>query len=363
MTSRAAIVGVGQTVHAPNRPDVDYSELVHEAVKAALADAGIGLLDIDNSVTAAMDFWDGRTIANMSTAEVVGSYLKSEARVCADAIGALTYGWTRIADSSFKIGLVVAHCKESAGNLHDIENAGFDPFSERRLDADGDVVAGLIARSLESAEKLDLEEAATLVAAGRRVSSTHAELTALDNVDAAAIRDAPMLADPLTVLDKAPQADGAAALVLVAEEAVGDFSHDPVWVTGVGSSTDRYWTHRDLTSFDAVTAAGDRARTMAGWGTDSPDLVETSAQFSFQLAPYANALGWTADNNTALNTSGGWHAGNPYIVTGLSRVIEGVRQLRGSAGDRQLSDVQRVLAHGTSGMGGQAQFVAALERG
>ncbi|MCP3976301.1 MAG: hypothetical protein GY720_17595, partial [bacterium] len=271
MTSRAAIVGVGQTVHAPNRPDVDYSELVHEAVKAALADAGIGLLDIDNSVTAAMDFWDGRTIANMSTAEVVGSYLKSEARVCADAIGALIYGWTRIADSSFRVGLIVAHCKESAGNLHDIENAGFDPFTERRLDADGDVVAGLMARSLETAKMLDLDEAAALVAAGRRVSSTHAELTPLEDADAAAIRSAAILADPLTVLDKAPPADGAAALVLVAGEAAADFPHDPVWVTGVGSSTDAYWAHRDLTSFDAVAAAGDRARAMAGWGADSPD--------------------------------------------------------------------------------------------
>jgi acetyl-CoA C-acetyltransferase len=363
MPGRAAIVGVGQSIHAPNRPDVDYSELVWEAVKAALDDAGIGLLDIDNSVTAAMDFWDGRTIANMSTAEVVGSYLKSEARLCADAIAALTYGWTRVTDGSFNVALVVAHCKETAGNLHGIENTAFDPFTERRLDADADVVAGCTTRALADAGALDLDQGAELAATGRKVSQSHPELTPLDPLTAADIRNAANLADPLTVLDKAPPADGSAALVLVSEAAAGDFDHDPVWVTGVGSSTDKYWTHRDLTSFNTVQEAADRARSVAGWNGHAPDLVETSAQFSYQIAPYAEALGWTAGGSTALNTSGGWHAGNPYIVTGLSRVIEGVHQIRGDAGDRQLDDVNRVIAHGTSGTGGQAHFVTTLERG
>jgi acetyl-CoA acetyltransferase len=361
--SRAAIVGVGQTVHSPNRPDVDYSELVWEAVRAALEDAGIGLLDIENSVTAAMDFYDGRTIANMSTAEVVGSYLKSEARLCSDAIGALIYGWTRIVDGSFRIGLIAAHCKESGGNPHGIENAAFDPFNQRRLDADADVVAGMTARSLAAAGRLDLEAAAALVAAGRLVSQIHPELTPLEPVTAATIRGADRLADPLTVLDSAPGADGAAALVIVSEDAAGDFDNDPVWVSGVGSTTDAFWTHRDLTSFDAVATAANRARDMAGWGTAAPDLVETSAQYSFQIAPHAAALGWSEDSGVELNSSGGWHAGNPYVVTGLSRVIEGVRQIRGDAGERQLAEVDRVIAHGTSGMATQAHFVAALERG
>ena len=361
MAERAAIVGVGQSVHSPTRPDVDYSELVHEAVKAALADAGIGLLDVDNAVTAAMDFWDGRTIANMSTAEVVGSYLKSEARLCADAIAALTYGWSRVTNGAYRIGLIVAHCKESAGNLHDIENAAFDPYTERRLDADGDVIAGMMARSLDAAGALDLDAAAARVAADRAVSHTHPELTPLPPVDSDAIRAGAPLAEPLTVLDKAPPADGASALVLVDEAVAEGFDRDPVWVAGVGSSTDAYWVDRDLTSTAAIEAAGERARSVAGWNGSPVDLVETSAQFSFQIDQYAAALG--AGGSTAVNTSGGWHAGNPYIVTGLARVIEGVRQLREDARDRQLGRVERVLAHGTSGMVGQAHFVAALERG
>lgn len=361
MADRAAIVGVGQSVHSPTRTDVDYSELVYEAVKAALADAGIGLLDVDNAVTAAMDILDGRTIANMSTAEVVGSYLKSEGRLCADAIGAVTYAWTRVVDGSFDITLVVAHCKESAGNLHDIENAAFDPYHERRLDADGDVVAGMTARALDHAGSLDLEAGARQVATARAISASHPELTPLEPLTAEAIRGGETLADPLTVFDKAPPADGAAALVLVSEQAAGDFDHTPVWVTGLGSATDAYWTDRDLTSDHVLASAGARAKAMAGWNGDAPHLIETSARFSFEIERQAATLGW--DGSTPLNTSGGWHAGNPYIVAGMSRVIEGVRQIRGEAGGRQLDTVDRVLAHGTSGMAGQAHFVAALERG
>ncbi|NIR41510.1 MAG: thiolase family protein, partial [Actinobacteria bacterium] len=61
MSNRVAIVGVGQSVHADERPDVDVSELVLEAVGEALEDAGLQLGDVENAVTACMDFWDGRT--------------------------------------------------------------------------------------------------------------------------------------------------------------------------------------------------------------------------------------------------------------------------------------------------------------
>ncbi|MFC1999956.1 hypothetical protein ACFLXE_04260 [Chloroflexota bacterium] len=40
MGKSAAIVGVGQTYHTSKRKDVNGQELINEAVKAALADAG-----------------------------------------------------------------------------------------------------------------------------------------------------------------------------------------------------------------------------------------------------------------------------------------------------------------------------------
>jgi acetyl-CoA acetyltransferase len=167
---RVAIVGVGQSVHSPRRDDVAHGELALESIQEALADAGVSLGDIDNSVTASMDFWDGRTIASMAISEVVGSYLKSEARVCADGIQALVYEWTRIVTGTFKLGLVVGHLKESEGRPHDIEAAAFEPYVQRRLDADGDVVAGLTAQRYYEVSGHTPQDAAAAVVAARRAA-------------------------------------------------------------------------------------------------------------------------------------------------------------------------------------------------
>ena len=47
MADLCAVVGVGQTKHASCRADVSIAGLVREAVDRALADAGIGIDDVD----------------------------------------------------------------------------------------------------------------------------------------------------------------------------------------------------------------------------------------------------------------------------------------------------------------------------
>jgi acetyl-CoA C-acetyltransferase len=45
---------------------------------------------------------------------------------------------------------------------------------------------------------------------------------------------APTVVTPFRLYDCAPQSDGAAALVLAAEDVVDRFTHRPVWIRGVG---------------------------------------------------------------------------------------------------------------------------------
>ena len=54
-----AIVGVGQTRHSSHREDVNQPEMVHEAVRAALDDAGLTLADVDAVVTGNMEMFEG----------------------------------------------------------------------------------------------------------------------------------------------------------------------------------------------------------------------------------------------------------------------------------------------------------------
>jgi hypothetical protein len=362
-TSRVAIVGIGQTVHARRRVDVDYAELALEAIDAALADAGVALRDIDHAVTAALDFVDGRTIASMSTAEVVGSYLKPEGRICGDATGAVLYALAKMRSGHYRLGLVVAHAKESQGRHHDIENAAFDPFVSRRLGADGDTVAGLAARRFHAVSGTTPEESADAVVAARAAGARHDRREPLPEVTASDVRSAPALATPLTKLDKAPHSDGATALV-VATEAVTDeldLQVAPVWIAGAGWCTGAYWTDRDLAATDTLEMARDAALRMAGWDHGAADVVEVSAQFGYQALQFGSVLE-VAGRNAAMTPSGGWLAGGAQVVTGLDRVVESVEQLRGTAGSRQVDGARRALAHGFHGLGAQTHGVVALER-
>ena len=58
-TRPVAIVGVGQTRHSSHREDVNQPELVHEAVRRAIDDAGVSLDDIDAVVTGNMEMFEG----------------------------------------------------------------------------------------------------------------------------------------------------------------------------------------------------------------------------------------------------------------------------------------------------------------
>ena len=65
---------------------------------------------------------------------------------------------------------------------------------------------------------------------------------------------APRVAGPFGVLDCAPQSDGAAAVILVAEELVDRYTDNPVWVRGFGLALDRVMhAHKqDMTAFPST---------------------------------------------------------------------------------------------------------------
>lgn len=358
----AAIIGVGETRHAGRRTDVNHAELALEAISEALADAGVALKDIDNASTASLDFWDGRTISNMAISEVVGTYLKSEARVCSDGTAAVGYEWARLRDGHYRLGLVVAHVKMSDGRRSDIESAGFDPFTQRRLVPDGGVVAGLGAQAFYARTGLGPRDAAQAVVDARAKASRHPDRPGLPAVSVDDVLAAAVLASPLTALDAAPLADGACALVVARDDVVDELpSADPVWVAGTGTRVERYWADRDLTSTDALEGALADCAALAGWGADAADLIELSAEYSFQMLQFARAIG-IDPLDPRCTPSGGRLGGVPILVSGLAGVVEGVAQLRGLAGERQLAGAARAIAHGTGGLGAQSHTVVALER-
>jgi acetyl-CoA C-acetyltransferase len=188
-----------------------------------------------------------------------------------------------------------------------------------------------------------------------------------------------MVAEPLRLLHCSPVSDGAAAVLLCPLTRAKEFTDKPVLIRGSGMATSSMaLAHRgDPSYLDAVGAAAGRAYEAAGVSPSDLDLAEVHDCFTIAelcvleaacLAERGEAAALTRAGETTLggrlpiNTSGGLKAkGHPVGATGVAQVIELVEQLRGEAGDRQVSDATLGMAQNMGGSGASS-VVHILER-
>ena len=69
------------------------------------------------------------------------------------------------------------------------------------------------------------------------------------------------------------------------------------------------------------------------------------------------------DGDLPINPSGGAIGGNPPCGTGLIRIIEAAKQIRGEANGYQVNDVKKAIASGQIGMCAQNSIIYVLEGG
>ncbi len=180
------------------------------------------------------------------------------------------------------------------------------------------------------------------------------------------VLSAPMVVTPFGVLDCAPQSDGAAALLLAAEDFVDRFTSQPVWIRGVGLGLDRVMhQHRsDMTTFPATVRAAKQAFAMAGMTPSDIDVAEvhdflTGVELtSYEGLGFAERLGayklieaqvTRVGGALPVNPSGGLTAkGHPPGATGVAQCVELFDQLRDNAAN-QIDGVRIGLAHNIGG--------------
>jgi acetyl-CoA acetyltransferase len=181
-------------------------------------------------------------------------------------------------------------------------------------------------------------------AQGRRVDSVEAPIS----VDE--LLERPFFADPLRRHDIAPITDGAAAIVLAADERARELRENPAWITGIEHRIESPALGvRDLTQSPSTKAA---ARAATGDNTHTLDVAEIHAPFTHQHLILKEAIG--IPGKTRVNPSGGALAANPMFVAGLERIGFAAQHIwNGSA--------ERVLAHATSGPALQQNLVAVME--
>jgi acetyl-CoA C-acetyltransferase len=189
----------------------------------------------------------------------------------------------------------------------------------------------------------------------------------------------PYIASPLRLYDCASSADGAAALLLVAEELAPSFSLTPLHIIGSGMSSDGpLYSRPNLVSFSATRDAAQQAIAMAGIQPGDLKMAEVHDCFSIAEVIASEDLGLfepgfgafavmdritTREGRLPLNPSGGLQArGHAVGATGVAQVVEVWNQMRFEADGRQIQrDIDLAMTHNIGGTG-QTCVVHIFER-
>ncbi|MDM0117686.1 lipid-transfer protein [Variovorax sp. J22R133] len=179
----------------------------------------------------------------------------------------------------------------------------------------------------------------------------------------------------MTRLMACPPTCGAAAVVLCSEDYARKHKLDSrVWIAAQALTTDGPETFqsgdmRDLAGFSMSRAAANKVYESAGIGAEDVDVVELHDCFAHNelmtyealgLCPEGGAQKFVDDGDNTYggkyvtNPSGGLLSkGHPIGATGLAQCVELVQQLRGNCGERQVPGARIALQHNV-GIGGAA---------
>jgi acetyl-CoA C-acetyltransferase len=182
-------------------------------------------------------------------------------------------------------------------------------------------------------------------------------------------KKAPMIAEPINLMDASPMADGAAAVVLVPAAVLRGTGRKVVRVAASAGATDTTAVHnrRDPLWLTAAEKSARKAYEQAGVGPKDIDLFEAHDAFTIMAALSLEACGFAErgqgprlagegeirpTGRIPIATRGGLKArGHPVGATGMYQLVEVVQQLRGEAGETQVPDAHTGMAQNIGGSG------------
>lgn len=187
-----------------------------------------------------------------------------------------------------------------------------------------------------------------------------------------AFAKAKMVADPVSLLDSAGIADGAAAVVVAPTAWARERGLRAVRIAGSAAATDSVALHDRRTPLflQAVQLSAQRAYAQAQVRPQDIDFFEVHDAFTIMTALSLEAAGFaecgegvrmameeaiTLQGRLPISTMGGLKArGHPVGATGIYQVVEAVQQLRGEAGANQLSGCRLGMTQNIGGSGAVA---------
>ncbi|HPC71545.1 MAG TPA: acetyl-CoA acetyltransferase [Treponema sp.] len=388
MATRVGIVGIGHTRFG-NSSEYDLADVMAYAATDALQDAGYleKRKEIDQVIVGNMA--SGLFVHQSAVASSLISRMDMEPVPAelvengpASGASAIKIGYMAIASGMCDVVLVVGGevmRKVSGWMATDIVATMLHQEAEYNMGLTLPSFGGMFTRLYMEKYGLTERDLALLAVKNHDngAKNKYAHIQAPVNIEA--IADGPeaevvnnYVAEPLRMYSTCPVSDGAAAVLLVNMDSprVKDFKKKPIRIAGIASATDTHCVHNrtDPLQLNAVRIAAEKAYKMAGVGPKDISFAELHDAFSILELAISEEVGFfergksylavrngetRIDGRLPINTSGGLKSkGHPVGATGVSQVVELVRQLRGEAEPgRQVKDPKYGMAVNFGGFG------------
>ncbi len=344
-----AVVGFAQDTAVKDR-DRNEVEIISPVVREAVERSGLKRRDIGFTISGSCDYLAGGPFTFVSGLDAAGAWPPvKESHVEMDAAWALYEAWVAIQTGDVDSALIYGFGKPSLGDLHEIWTLQTDPYTVATLWPSMVDLAALQADVYLSSSGRSDRDLAEVAVRSLRNAQRNPYAVVSEDVSVDELLGRPVTHRPLRDTDIAPITDGAAAIVIAADDIAKRVCERPAWIRGIEHRVDpQHLGLRDLATAPSAAQAAERA----GVNDGAIDVAEIHAQFSHEELILREALGLA--DGVDVNPSGGPLTSNPVMATGLVRIGEVAgRIMDGRAG--------RGVAHAAQGPCLQQNLVCVLE--
>ncbi len=362
LTDRIAIVGVGASEQG-RLPGSTSLTLATTAFKRALDDCGLDKSEIDGLLT----------MPGSASPEGSLNYLRMGETLGIDPAytGSMTMGGGT-AGALIQMGAMAIACglaTNVACVFGDAAKTGGSRFSRASGGTDSWGIWGMFAAAANSAVAASRHMAlygttsrqlGEVAVACRRHASMNPSAVMREPITIEDHQASRMIVEPFHLLDCCLISDGGVCVILTAAERAKDLKQRPVLIAGMGQGyTTQNLGREDWWYVPHQKDALDRAFAMAGLGPKDVDVAQLYDNFTMSVLLWLEHAGFCGlgeagpfveggriqlGGELPVNTAGG-NLSESYME-GWLHVVEGVRQMRGACGERQVEGAEVCLVTG-----------------
>jgi acetyl-CoA acetyltransferase len=368
-----AIVGAGNS-RLGKVPGVSSLDLLVEAMRNAIADAGLKVSDIDGIVCRGPD-------ESYCHHQRIGERLGINARFSTslDNGGASQILSVAIATMAIRAGLaktvICGYGRDSWSRTHASEEARVRnetrPDSQRAQEFGPEYgyFGAVAAHAFGATRHMHLygttrDHFGEIAVAFREHALRNPDAQVKKPLSIAQYHEAQQIVSPFGLFDCSLRSDGAGAVIVTSRERARDLRQPPVPIKGFGSFNNlRGWFADDNMVTTAAKQSGESAYAMAGLGPADVDTAQLYDCFTYMVLTQLEDYGFCKKGEGGdfvasgalrmggrlpTNTSGGQLS--EAHVEGMLQVVEGVRQMRHTyPKERQVRDAEIALVSGHGG--------------